>query len=134
MSKTSSTKWSNAHLKQNEDKEDDIEEEERGELEQDDQDQNDALDEFDFDEYLDDETPDYKTSVRNHGQDVEDKDIPLGAGSTFRELLISQLSLHQLNENQKMLGEHIIGQLDDAGYLRRDLDSIVNDLAFTHRC
>jgi len=30
-----------------------------------------------------------------------------------------------------MLGEHIIGQLDDAGYLRRDLDSIVNDLAFT---
>ncbi|HIK67570.1 MAG TPA: RNA polymerase sigma-54 factor [Flavobacteriales bacterium] len=107
------------------------EEEERDELEQDDQDQNDALEEFDFDEYLDDETPDYKTSVRNHGQDVEDKDIPLGAGSTFRELLIGQLSLHQLNENQKMLGEHLIGQLDDAGYLRRDLDSIVNDLAFT---
>ena len=30
-----------------------------------------------------------------------------------------------------MLGEHLIGQIDDAGYLRRDLDSIVNDLAFT---
>lgn len=90
-----------------------------------------ALDEFDFDEYLDDETPDYKTSVRNHGSDVEDKDIPLGAGSTFRERLISQLGLHTLNIEQRALGEHLIGQLDEAGYLRRDLDSIVNDLAFT---
>jgi RNA polymerase sigma-54 factor len=108
-----------------------VEEEDKDELEPDEQESNDSLDEFDFDEYLDDETPDYKTSVRNHGTDVEDKDIPLGAGSTFRELLMSQLSLQQLNKNQKMLGVHLIGQIDDAGYLRRDLDSIVNDLAFT---
>jgi len=91
----------------------------------------DAMEEFDFDEYLDDETPDYKTSVRNHGADVEDKDIPLGAGASFRELLVSQLGLISLDESERMLGEHIIGQLDDAGYLRRDLESIVNDLAFT---
>jgi len=91
----------------------------------------DAMEEFDFDEYLDDETPDYKTSVRNHGADVEDKDIPLGAGASFRELLVSQLGLMSLDESERMLGEHIIGQLDDAGYLRRDLESIVNDLAFT---
>ena len=91
----------------------------------------DALEEFNFDEYLDDDTPDYKTSVRNHGADVEDKDIPLGAGSTFRELMISQLGLHHLDDYDRMLGEHLIGQLDESGYLRRDLDSIVNDLAFT---
>jgi RNA polymerase sigma-54 factor len=91
----------------------------------------DAMEEFDFDEYLDDETPDYKTSVRNHGADVEDKDIPLGAGASFRELLVSQLGLISLDDSERMLGEHIIGQLDDAGYLRRDLESIVNDLAFT---
>ena len=91
----------------------------------------DAMEEFDFDEYLDDETPDYKTSVRNHGADVEDKDIPLGAGASFRELLVSQLGLMSLDEIERMLSEHIIGQLDDAGYLRRDLESIVNDLAFT---
>jgi RNA polymerase sigma-54 factor len=90
-----------------------------------------SMEEFDFEEYLDDETPDYKTSIRNHGLDIEDKDIPLGAGATFRELLISQLGLHMLEGNQRMLGEHIIGQLDDDGYLRRDLESIVNDLAFT---
>ena len=91
----------------------------------------DSLEEFDFDEYLDDETPDYKTSIRNHGADVEDKDIPLGAGETFREKLINQLGLQQLEEYDRMLGEYLIGQIDDAGYLRRDLQSIVNDLAFT---
>ena len=91
----------------------------------------DSLEEFNFDEYLDDDTPDYKTSIRNHGADVEDKDIPLGAGSTFREIMISQLGLQYLEERDRMLGEHLIGQLDEAGYLRRDLDSIVNDLAFT---
>ncbi len=91
----------------------------------------DSLEEFDFDEYLDDEIPDYKTSIRNHGADVEDKDIPFGAGETFREKLISQLGLQNLEEYDRTLGEHLIGQIDDAGYLRRDLESIVNDLAFT---
>ena len=107
------------------------EEEERDDLDSDDQEQSEALEEFDFDDYLDDETPDYKTSIRNHGPDVEDNDIPIGAGSTYRERLINQLGLHKLIGNQSDLGTHIIGQLDDSGYLRRDLESIVNDLAFT---
>ena len=94
-------------------------------------DRDESLEEFNFDEYLDDDTPDYKTSIRNHGADIEEKDIPLGAGSTFREQLISQLGLQKLADYDRMLGEHLIGQIDEAGYLRRDLDSIVNDLAFT---
>ena len=94
-------------------------------------DRDESLEEFNFEEYLDDDTPDYKTSIRNHGADVEEKDIPLGAGSTFREQLISQLGLQKLTDYDRMLGEHLIGQIDDAGYLRRDLESIVNDLAFT---
>ena len=106
-------------------------EEDANDLVEEEKEKDDAMEEFDFDEYLDDETPDYKTSVRNHGADVEDKDIPLGAGASFRELLVSQLGLISLDESERMLGEHIIGQLDDAGYLRRDLESIVNDLAFT---
>ena len=110
------------------------EEEEKDELldpQESDDDREEALEEFDFDEYLDDETPDYKTSVRNHGADIDDKDIPIGAGKSFRELLISQFSFHKLDEHSRMLGEHLIGQIDDDGYLRRDLESIVNDLAFT---
>src|SRR5690606_2159120 len=35
------------------------------------------------------------------------------------------------DERTRSLAEHLIGNLDEDGYLRRDLDSIVNDLAFT---
>ena len=90
-----------------------------------------ALEEFDFEEYLDDETPDYQLTARNQGADVEDKDIPLGSGTTFRELLIDQLALLEATPATRALAEHLIGHLDDDGYLRRDLESIVNDLAFT---
>ena len=96
-----------------------------------DQETSDALDDFDFDEYLDDETPDYQLSVRNHGADVEDRDIPLGSGASFRELLVDQLGLLDVTVEVRALAEHVIGHLDDDGYLRRDLESIVNDLAFT---
>jgi len=95
------------------------------------QETSDALEDFDFDEYLDDETPDYQLSVRNYGADVEDRDIPLGSGATFRELLVDQLGLLDTTLETRALAEHLIGHLDDDGYLRRDLDSIVNDLAFT---
>ena len=108
-----------------------LEQEKQDDLAEQDVERDESLEEFNFDEYLDDDTPDYKTSIRNHGADVEDKDIPLGAGSTFREQLISQLGLQKLEDYDRMLGEHLIGQIDDAGYLRRDLESIVNDLAFT---
>ena len=101
------------------------------ELDLQEQEQSEALDDFDFDEYLDDETPDYQLSVRNHGADVEDRDIPLGSGATFRELLSDQLGLLDVTNETRALAEHLIGHLDDDGYLRRDLDSIVNDLAFT---
>jgi len=96
-----------------------------------DQETSEALEEFDFDEYLDDETPDYQLNIRNHGADEEDKHVPLGSGSTFRELLVDQLALLPLTEAVRALAEHLVGHLDDDGYVRRDLDSIVNDLAFT---
>ncbi|RPG83731.1 MAG: RNA polymerase sigma-54 factor [Crocinitomicaceae bacterium TMED209] len=93
--------------------------------------QSEALDDFDFDDYLDDETPDYRLSARNQGADVEDKTIPFSGGTTFFERLHAQLSLLDVPEESRELADHIIGNLDEAGYLRRDLESIVNDLAFT---
>lgn len=93
--------------------------------------QSEALDDFDFDDYLDDETPDYRLSARNQGADVEDKTIPFSGGTTFFERLHSQLGLLDFPEEARELADHIIGNLDEAGYLRRDLESIVNDLAFT---
>ncbi|MGB1122221.1 MAG: RNA polymerase factor sigma-54 [Flavobacteriales bacterium] len=93
--------------------------------------QSEALDEFDFDDYLDDETPDYRLSARNQRADVEDKTIPFSGGSTFFERLHAQLGLLDAPDQARELADHIIGNLDEAGYLRRDLESIVNDLAFT---
>lgn len=89
-------------------------------------------DEFDISDYLsDDETPDYKTSVNNKGVDDDDKHVPIGSGTTFQEMLSSQLSMRLLNEKQKVIAENIIGNLDDSGYLRRELKAIVNDMAFS---
>ena len=90
-----------------------------------------AMDDFDFDEYLDDETPDYRLSAQNHGADIEDKTVPFSGGATFFERLRDQLGLLDVATDIHELAEHIIGNLDEAGYLRRDLESIVNDLAFT---
>ncbi len=90
-----------------------------------------ALEEFDYGDYLDDETPDYKLSVQQRGADEEDREVPFASGVSFRELLMGQLGFHRVDEHQRFLAEQIIGNLDDAGYLARDLDSMVNDLAFT---
>jgi len=57
-----------------------------------------ALDEFDFDEYLDDETPDYRLSAQNHGADIEDKTIPFSGGATFFERLRDQLGLLDVSQ------------------------------------
>ena len=54
---------------------------------------NEAMEEFDFDEYLDDDTPDYRLSAQNHGADIEDKTVPFSGGATFFERLRDQLGL-----------------------------------------
>lgn len=88
-------------------------------------------DDFDLSEYIsDDEVPSYKTSIRNSGPDDDEKSMPLSMGKSFHEALLSQMGLLKLNEDQAVLAEHLIGNLDDAGYLRRELDAIVDDLAF----
>lgn len=90
-------------------------------------------DEFDFDDYLsdDDEIPSYKLSAKNTGSDDENKDIPHASGISSQEFLQQQLGLRPLSEEQHIIGEYIIGNLDDSGYLHRDVDSMIDDLAFT---
>lgn len=89
-------------------------------------------DEFDFSEYMDDdETPDYKTQVNNHSADDDDYEAPVVSTTGFQERLEQQLGMYTLSEDDEVIARHIIGNLDDAGYLRRELESIVDDLAFT---
>ena len=92
----------------------------------------DAEKEFNFDDYIsDDETPSYRLNTNNQSADDEDRQVPLSGGATFHELLEAQLTLFDFDEEDYEIAHHLIGSLDDSGYLRRDLNSIIDDLAFT---
>jgi RNA polymerase sigma-54 factor len=88
-------------------------------------------DEFDLDDYMqDDEIPSYKTATSNQSADDERKEIPYASGVSFQEMLLTQLGLRMLSEKQRTIAETIIGNLDDSGYLQRDIGAMVDDLAF----
>jgi RNA polymerase sigma-54 factor len=88
--------------------------------------------EFTVDDYIeDDETPLYKLSTNNYSPDDKQVDIPFSVGDTFHEFLNEQLGMAYLDDDQKLLADYIIGNIDEDGYLRRDLASITDDLAFT---
>jgi RNA polymerase sigma-54 factor len=88
-------------------------------------------DEFDISDYLDDDVADYKTKSSNHSKDDDDKVIPFSGGNTFRERLSEQLQMLHLDDTQKTIAHVLIGNLDEAGYLNRDIEAIVDDLAFS---
>lgn len=90
-------------------------------------------DEFSMDDYIeDDEIPNYKLQASNYSKDDEHKEIPYSEGASFHEFLRNQLSLKvSLDEENRTLAEYIIGNIDDDGYLRRNLKSIIDDLAFS---
>ncbi|WP_297088959.1 RNA polymerase factor sigma-54 [uncultured Draconibacterium sp.] len=99
----------------------------------DDSDNNTDIDneEFSMDDYYeDDEIPTYKLNVNNYSKDDKYIDVPFSVGISFHEFLNEQLGLTDLNEEEQQLAEYIIGNIDDDGYLRRDLMAISDDLAF----
>lgn len=85
-----------------------------------------------IDEYLsDDEVPSYRVQSNNYNDDDENKELPYAQYESFQEHISSQLHTFRLTENEEEIADFIVGNLDDDGYLRRDLSSIVDDLAFT---
>ena len=92
---------------------------------------NDSKDEeVNLDDYLKFDDSNYKTQIDN-SPIVEDKRTPLTFGYNLFENLNTQLSYVQLTEKEKIIGNQIVGSIDQDGYLRRDLQAISNDLAFT---
>jgi RNA polymerase sigma-54 factor len=87
--------------------------------------------EIDLEEYmLDDDIPDYKLQANNTSKDDRKEDIPFSVGMTFHEYLSDQLGQCTLSDRQQMLAEYIIGNIDDEGYLRRDIEAMVDDIVF----
>ncbi len=89
-------------------------------------------DEFTLDDYYDEDEdiPAYRLNANNYSKDDKYVDIPFSVGTTFHEFLLEQLGVADLDEDEQHLAEYIIGNIDDDGYLRRDLPAISDDLAF----
>jgi len=90
-------------------------------------------DEISLEEFKDDyDIPAYRLNPRNRSHDDEKVvDIPFSADISFRENLSNQLGMRIMEEHKQALGHYILGNIDDDGYLRRDLENIVDDLAFS---
>ena len=94
-------------------------------------DENEFDDDFDISDYFDDDTPDYKTQANNTSKDDEERSMPLSVEASFQEKLSEQLYLLDLDDTQFLIAETIIGNLDESGYLNREIEAIVDDLAFS---
>jgi len=91
-------------------------------------------DDFDLTDYLPDEDEydyAYKRQVNNRSADDEDYQAPIVHEESFQDYLIQQLGYHDLTEEEEIIGEVIIGNLDDNGYLSRPIPNLVDDLLFT---
>lgn len=90
-----------------------------------------AEEEFSVEDYIqEDNYADYGSSYGND-DDEDRKEIPIAIQDSFYEKLQSQLDLLALSDKEYILGQQIIGSLDDDGYLRRPIQSLVDDLAFS---
>jgi len=88
--------------------------------------------EFSVDEYIqEDDYSDYSTSNYSSDDDEDRKEIPIAVQDSFFESLQNQLDLLALSDKDYLIGQQIIGSLDDDGYLRRPILSLIDDLAFS---
>lgn len=88
---------------------------------------------FDVDQYLYDDEPNYKTASSNYSPDDEEFDNKslLTGGQSLYDYLLEQIHLVNISEEDEKIAEYLIGNLDTDGYLRREIKSIVDDLAFS---
>ncbi|WP_262248466.1 RNA polymerase factor sigma-54 [Parapedobacter soli] len=89
------------------------------------------LDEFNVEDYLqNDDIGDYGSGQGGGDDDDDRKEIPIAVQNSFFENLQQQLDLLALSDKDFLIGQQIIGSLDDDGYLRRPISSLIDDLAF----
>ena len=89
--------------------------------------------EFDVEDLLNssDDLYGYKANP-NYGGDDEDRDRPMPSDRSLTERLKDQISFLNLSETDEIIAEQIIGSIDEDGYLRREVDSIIDDILFNH--
>lgn len=95
--------------------------------------ENEEEDEFDWDELLNsaDDLYGYKARV-DGGANDDDREMPMPAMTTLAEDLRDQLGFLDLDDTEQLIADQIIGSIDEDGYLRRPLESIIDDILFNH--
>ncbi len=89
-----------------------------------------SIEEISVGEYLNDDDAGYK--MQGDGPSMEeDKEMPIKMEDSLIDSLIEQLEYLDLDERRFIIGTQLIGSIDNEGYIRRELEGIVNDLAFT---
>ena len=101
-------------------------EEERKE-EDDDQQQTISVDDY----IREDDTPSYKSRINNFSKDDRQRPVNITEGRSLQEYLCEQLAFRNLQEQEMMVAEFLVGSIDEDGYLRRDMGSISDDVAFS---
>ncbi len=89
--------------------------------------------EFTLEDYMeedDEEIPSYKLNANNNSKDDKKVEIPFSVEMSFHEHLESQLGMRIIDEHHQILAKYIVGNIDEDGYLRRELESIADDIGF----
>ena len=88
--------------------------------------------EISVEEYLkEDDTPAYKSRLNHFSRDDKQRPVYLTEGRSLQEYLVEQLGYRNLTEREMRLAIYLVGSIDEDGYLRRDLESVADDIAFT---
>ena len=80
----------------------------------------------------DDQMPDYNTDRYNNQDSADYEEMVYGDTTSFYDKLKEQMDMQPLSDKEKKVMEYLIGSLDDDGLLRKDLDSICDELAIYH--
>ena len=86
--------------------------------------------EFGIDDYMaDNDYSGYK--MQGDFYEQEDRDMPIVSSGSLYETLLTQMEFLNLSPHKESVARHLIGSIENDGYIRRDLYSLANDLAFT---
>ena len=86
----------------------------------------------DWDEFRDDDIPDYKTYANNQSADNELYTRPMVESIGFRDDLKQQIHFLRLDERQQLVADFILDSLDEDGFLRRESEVIADDISFAN--
>ncbi len=80
------------------------------------------------DYFSEDDIPDYKLQEHNRSQTDKVEEIPFSDSVSFYEILLEQLNMQELNEEERCIAEYLIGSLDDDGILRKNMNTLIDEL------